>query len=222
MPAVPGEVQAAFWALVLACLTLLTLYVRGLSIGQSQHGQALASVQGAIDQVRASLAGAGGPRPLPVWDQLNDPNPDGTLPAERANECGEECCAMVISFCHGVPVEADYLRFLLGGAKRQPLTTGADLVRILALCNVKAQVLAPSTADLAHEVQRITKGGRVAIALGEWVDPTIQHWVVCVAASLNGWTVADPWGGRKYNAAWPRAQGAYAGQIVEVIQAPDG
>ena len=221
MAPIPGEVQAAFWLLVLAVLSFLTAYVRGLSQGQAQHTEQLASVRGAVERVKDAVGSGGQVAKLTIYDQLNDPNPDGSLPTGRANECGEECCAMVIQWAHHVPVEADYLRFLLGGARRQPLTTGPDLVRILALCNVKARVGSPATGELPAEVQRIVKGGGLAVLLGGWVDPSIAHWVVVTAASINGCTVADPWGGRSYNIAWSKAQGLYGGTIVEVLQRPD-
>lgn len=221
MGAFPPEVVAGFWTLVLAILAGLTLYVRGLAAGQSQHTEALAGIQGAISDVKANLAGGGSPAQLPAYDQLADPNPDGTMPTGRANECGEECAAMVVAWVHGVPMEADYLRYLLGGARRQPLTTGADLVRILALCNVRSSVGSPATGDLAAQVQKINKAGGLAIMLGAWLDPGILHWIVATASSINGCTVTDPWGGRRYNLAWSKAESLYGGTLVEVLSRPD-
>jgi hypothetical protein len=160
-------------------------------------------------------------RPAPLWDQLADPLPNGTLPFWRWEECGEECCAEVIQEQHGVSVIADALRAQLGGPQRRGLTTGADLVRVLALNNVAAAQSGPGAAQVAAALQAITDAGGSAIVLGHWLGPGVLHWVLVTRADAAGCGANDPWGGRRDTWTWPGFQAAYAGDLVHVTRAPD-
>lgn len=165
--------------------------------------------------------GAASARVAPRWDQLRDPLPDGSWPAQRWNECGEECCAMEISRQHGVPLSADALRALLGGPGRVALTTAQDLVRCLALCNVPAAAESVDAAGVAGRLQAITSTGGTAICLGAWVSPGVQHWILVTRADSQGCGANDPWEGRRRVWSWTAFRDVYAGEFVRSQRAPD-
>jgi hypothetical protein len=166
-------------------------------------------------------SGAARARGYPLWNQLGDPDPSGVLPVQRWNDCGEECCAELIARQHGVQVEADYLRFLLGGPRRLGQTTAEDLVKILALNNVAAEVQTPPAPALPVALQAATSKGMAVIVLGRWVAPGILHWVLCTRSDPAGMSANDPWGGVRRSWAWSDAERAYAGELVVVTRSPD-
>lgn len=168
-----------------------------------------------------AAAGAGAAPRYPRWNQLADPLPDGTLPAGRYDECGEECCSMLIYAQHGVPTPADYLRYELGGPGRPPLTTAADLVRILGLCNVPSSAELVGADQVAGRLQRVTAAPGAAIALGTWIAPGILHWILVTRADTAGCGANDPWGGRRRIWTWEEFRRAYAGELVVVTRQPD-
>jgi hypothetical protein len=177
-----------------------------------------------IPTAQAIDAGAGAPssgRPAPVWNQLADPLPDGTLPAGRYDECGEECAAMEIARQHGTSVAADALRAQLGGPGRGPLTTAADLVKILALNNVAAQVVDCPGDKVAALLQEQAGKGHNAICLGQWVAPGIEHWILVTRADATGAGANDPWAGRRRVWTWGAFQLVCSGQLVLITRPPD-
>lgn len=208
-----------------AVLAYLAAWVRSNTLRLNGHDAQLAARTPTAGPrpPRASdlVGGAGGPRPAPLWNQLADPLPDGTLPPQRWNECGEECCAMEISRQHGVPLSADALRALLGGPRRSALTSAQDLVRCLALCNVPAEAEVDSPIDVAERLQAITARGGVAICLGTWVAPGILHWILVTRADHAGCGANDPWMGRRRVWTWVEFRAAYAGELVRSTRQPD-
>lgn len=224
-PVVLQAIGVAAGALILAVLGYCTAAVQAHTreIAAQQALLAAAATPQRVTPSRASdRAGAGAVvRHAPLWNQLADPLPDGTLPAQRFNECGEECCAMEISRQHGVPLSADALRFLLGGPGRGALTTAQDLVRALALCNVPATARDVAIAGVAGEIQSICSAGGSVMALGNWVDPAVLHWILVTRADGQGCSANDPWGGRRRSWGWAAFQAVYAGELVRSMRAPD-
>jgi hypothetical protein len=213
----------ADYNLLLGAVVAATVAVLGYLAAwfRAKTGELTAHV-GAI--AATNTRGGGGrrtdPAP-PVWNQLADPGVGGELPAGRYEECGEECVSMVVMAQHGVPTAADQLRVLLGGAARGPLTTGADLVRLLALCNVPAALEQPDGATLPAALRAICRDGGYAIVLGHWVSGTILHWILVTRADEDGMGANDPWMGRRRTWTWPAAAPLYAGEIVTIVRQPD-
>lgn len=218
-------VGVALGALLIAAFGYLTATLQAQTRALQEHQALLAArlVPGPLRPSRRSdpAGGAAPVRPAPQWNQLADPLSDGTLPAGRFNECGEECAAMEISRQHGVPLSADALRFLLGGASRAPLTTAQDLVRCLALCNVPAAAEATSGEVVAGRLQEITAAGGTAICLGAWVSPGVQHWILVTRADAQGCGANDPWEGRRRVWSWTAFRDVYAGELVTSQRPPD-
>jgi hypothetical protein len=215
-------VNAAIIAFLVVLFGLLSAVTLRLTAAVSKAGGDVDRVRQHVNVTPAAFGvKAGGAGILPAWDQLHDPLPDGSLPPLRANECGEECVAEVVYWVHGVEVSADAIRVaaisLAGGA----LTNAADLVAMLARCNVHAVAAVPQTVVVEKFLLNVVMGRRLVIVLGDWVSKSVPHWVIVYNASTNGVTVSDPWGGRRYNIAWPDFKRLYLGAVVEVTSTPD-
>lgn len=180
-----------------------------------------AAVVGGRRSADRSPGGGGGGRAAPLYDQLRDPLPDGGLPAGRYNECGEECCSMVIHQQHGVEVSADALRAQLGGPGRAPITDGPDLVKILGHNNVAAGIHGWTAAEAPAHITASCAAGRSVIVLGRWLSPTVLHWVLVTTADATGIGYNDPWGGVRGAATWELFGQRYGGQLVTVTRPPD-
>jgi hypothetical protein len=134
----PG-VSSALVAFSAALLTLFTAVCYSLTQQVKANKRDINAVGSKVNEV----AGGGAMVPmrnvtLPVWDQLNDPLPDGSLPAQRFNECGEECVAEVIEWVHGVEIGADALRFLLRGPGGSAITDAWALAKQRRCHGIKA------------------------------------------------------------------------------------
>lgn len=211
-----------FGVAVLGYLTaMVQAHTRAISANQAALLTTLAGRRGAVPAVAHVGGSASAGRQAPLWNQLNDPLPTGALPAQRYNECGEECVAMVIYAQHGVSVEADYLRWQLGGPSRSGLTDGADLVTLLARNNVPAQLVTLASAAMALRLQAITESGKSAIVLGDFDAPGILHWILVTRADSRGCGFNDPWGGVRKAATWADLVPHFDGQLVEVVRVGD-
>lgn len=216
---------AAGVTVLIAALGYLAAQLNAHTRALTESNTALLSVAAAQRPrgARATDQNGGGAtaRPYPVWNQLDDPLPTGTLPSLGYEECGEECCAMVIAAQHGVEVEADALRAQLGGPGGQALTSAGDLVKILGRNNVAAVAISPAVDDLAAVVQAAIGDGRAAVVLGHWLAPGVLHWVLVTRADAAGCGYNDPWGGRRVVRDWADFRALYAGSVVEVTRRPD-
>ena len=210
-----AQLITAAVALAVAMLAYLSAVLRG------QAGAIAQSVHTATRLVSAQAAGGGGRPAYPVWNQLADPGLGEGLPTGRYEECGEECCSMVIMEQHGVPTSADHLRVLLGGPARGPLTNADDLKRLLGQCNVPAAVELVDADGVDAALARITQAGGSAIALGRWVAPGVLHWILVTRADQSGCGANDPWMGRRRTWTWAAFHAAYAGELVVVTRQPD-
>lgn len=193
--------------------------LNGVGAKVDQHDAQIQSLQGG----GAVPPAAPSPSPLayPLWNQLQDPLPDGSLPTGRYNECGEECVSMVLWRQHGVEVAADALRAQLGGPKRTPLTTGADLVKLLNHNHVAASSLNCEAVEAPNQIVAANAEGRGVIALGQWLQPTILHWILVIQSDRLGCTYHDPWGGVQRYKTWVEFRPMFAGELVLVLRRPD-
>lgn len=224
---------ASIGVLVLAWITMVGavgtasiaafVKIRGLLAAINGVGARATAAQELAKAAAAQLGGGAIPaaRGAPVWNQLNDPLSNGMQPAWGAEECGEECCAMVVFAQHGVPVSADALRALIGGSARGPLTNGADLVAILAACNVHAQASSVQASKIAGELLTACQSGFMCIVLGRWVVASVDHWVLVTRADGAGCSANDPWGGRRRSWTWGAFRPLYSGQLVIVTRPED-
>jgi hypothetical protein len=224
-PATMQLIGAAVGALVIALLGYLTAMVQAhtRAIAANQAALAARPAQAPPRSPRASDTAGGGAavRPAPAWNQLADPLSQGGLPAQRYQECGEECCAEVIYQQHGVEVSADALRARIHGAAGTGLTAGPDLVKLLGLNNVAAELHTWPVGEAPAHIQASAAAARAVIVLGTWISPTVLHWILVTAADSAGIHYNDPWGGLKLSIPWATFAERYGGQLVTVTRAPD-
>jgi len=201
--------------LAIALMGFLTAFVRQRTNELTAHLQVITK------QTMPRFRGGGGGAVFPTWNQLTDAGVGGVLPTGRYEECGEECCSMVIMQQHGVQTAADVLRTLLGGPSRGPLTTAADLARLLGMNNVTAAVQPADSAHVAQDLQDVCARGGCAIALGTFVAPGVLHWILVTRADNVGCGANDPWMGRRRIWTWEAFRPLFAGDLVVVTRPPD-
>lgn len=167
----------------------------------------------------ALLAGSGTSRTrasLPVWNQLNDPLPDGNQDAFSTSDCGEECVAEVVYGLRGVVVSAGAIRYMLGGALRTGLSTAADLVSVLRIDNIPSAGVSCGWADALPLLERQSVAGQPSILLGTWLGGSALHWVVATTVADGVLHFNDPWGGSRRKMAYSDALPLYQGSLVLV------
>jgi hypothetical protein len=218
-------IGGALGVLIIAMLGYLTASVQAHTreIAANRAAAAARPAQPPPRSPRATdLMGAGAvARAAPLWNQLNDPLSTGVLPAQRFQECGEECVAEVIYQQHGVEVSADALRAQLRGPQGQAITSGQDLVKLLARNNVGADLRTWPAAEAPVHIRESAAAGRAVIVLGRWISPTVLHWVLVTTADATGIGYNDPWGGLRQTATWAAFGDRYGGQLVTITRTPD-
>lgn len=147
--------------------------------------------------------------PWKFWNQLDDWNVDADGGDEnRINNCGPECCAMILWHLRGVEMSADQLKDWLLGPERTGNTTLAALKRLLTFHNVRASF---QTADPIVISQYAGWGQPVILLQQGMVEPrNAWHFVVAIDADDDGaLVVANPWGGTRDTITaddWARGQ----------------
>lgn len=222
MAAIDPTITAAFDAAVVAALGLVSVVLLKLAASvTTAHIDLAGMLKLLLSAPTTPVAGGGAAVGIPSYDQLHDPLPDGSLPAGRFNECGEECCADIIRWVHGVEVSADALRSLLWGPRGHEITDAVDLAAILAHANVASEVGTQDAVAVKKYLLDVVPRSHPVIVLGNWVSPGVPHWVVVYNCSANGVTVNDPWGGRRYNLSWEAFARLYLNSNVTVQRLPD-
>jgi ABC-type bacteriocin/lantibiotic exporter with double-glycine peptidase domain len=160
---------------------------------------------------------------IPVWNQLNDPLPDGQQDSQNFNDCGEECVAMLIKAYGGPELPAGQIRMLLHGINGTGITTGDDLVRALAMFKdrqgrtIAAHVRSGiDAATFQVEATHAISSGLPVIALGDWVTRGYGHWVVVRGTDETGIAVNDPWGGLNRVISWSDVNALFDGCYVHL------
>lgn len=152
---------------------------------------------------------------LPRWSQLTDRNPDGSLPAQRANDCGEESVAIVYRSTRGVETEADYLRYLIHGPGGAGQTTADDLLTLLRRAWYKPSSYIGQVDQGMVYLKAAIAAQHPVIVLGRWVSPDVLHWVVVAAVGEVHVDYLDPWYGELRTITIADFQAKYAGAMVD-------
>lgn len=155
---------------------------------------------------------------IPVYNQYNDPLPDGMQDPDASTDCGEECIAMVgAAYGYGgIPgfmagqVRVIMRRGLISGLGT---STAEDIKYGLWACfRLGADVLYEEQSKLQGSISDALNARQPVIALGNWDG--VPHWVVVSAVNSEGWTEIDPAGGIVRGRRWLSVFAAYLGAIV--------
>lgn len=219
LPALAAFLVAALGAGALAVRNWVQVKHLGVQVKELQDAAVPATPT--IVAVQQPAASGSGSRLLaaPVWNQLDDPLPDGNLDPQAAMDCGEECVAMAVAACGGPGIPAGVFRALLGGPQRRGSTTAADLSYLLTLFGVANHPRQADPDAAWTEWQHSDVAGFLAIALGYWVTPGFLHWVLVRACDPGTVQFNDPWGGSLRSLDRATAQKLYAGQYIHIDQA---
>lgn len=158
------------------------------------------------------------PLRIPLWNQLNDPLPDGNQDPFASTDCGEECVAMVggaYGFGGVCGYAAGQVRVIIrrGNIGGIGLSTPSDLVYGLKACfKLNATIISGSWAMCESVLKAVIPARRPVILLGNWDGA--PHWVVCCAVNNEGLASLDPWGGYVRHDTWEDAARLYDGSAV--------
>jgi hypothetical protein len=155
---------------------------------------------------------------LPSWKQTGGVLPDGQPDPQQYNDCGETCVVMAIAAIKGVSMEPGAIRQMLGGWARTGLTTGSDLAQALHDCNVSCAATTLGGADAFQQAKNHWAHAMPMIALGEWLDPGVLHWVVIWSWSPSFVGVIDPWTGTKRNISQGDFIRLFRGSLVVITE----
>lgn len=133
-----------------------------------------------------------------------------------STDCGETCAASVLSAWGGPDLAPGAIRQALDLPWNSGSTTGAQLVRFLSECRVRARVLDSSPAAVAQIVRVHVGAGYHVVVLGAWLSPDALHWEVAYDFGRFRCWLMDPWEGRYRWASWRRVGQVAAGSVVLV------
>lgn len=151
---------------------------------------------------------------LPAWSQQQIVLPDGNYDPQRFNDCGETCVAAIVSAVHGTPISPASVRANLGGPLRSGLTTGDDLVSMLAYYHVTAVAEMVPTAELQGFLTSYRNQKMPTIVLGRWPTPgNALHWMLTIGV-VGQWQYINVWNGQHSWLSWEDTERYYAGQVV--------
>lgn len=156
---------------------------------------------------------------IPLYNQNNDPLPDGQQDPQHSNDCGEECASMLgAAYRPNLVLPAGQLRMLLRSNNWQgnALTNADDICWILKNvfnipCHPRYVDFDTSKIEVIHA---LTSNMPVAY-LGKW-DGNEEHWIIPHTLYNMGFVANDPWGGYLHTISWSDASLLYGGQYVHV------
>lgn len=164
---------------------------------------------------------------IPLYNQNNDPLPDGQQDPQHSNDCGEECASMLgAAYRPNLVLPAGQLRMLLRGNNWQgnALTDGDDIVWILKnVFNIPSHTRRVDFTTSKIEITHALQSNMPVVYLGKW-DGDYLHWIIPFELTPNndypksglGFVSNDPWGGWLHQIDWDTAASLYGGQYVHV------
>jgi hypothetical protein len=165
----------------------------------------------------ATLAGgAAGTVAVAPLNQHDAALPTGGIDPAWATDCGETCVAMLVAAKKGVPIGIARIRYLLGKPNTDGRTTGSDLVRALAMCDLAAHERAADATTSLTEIKRNLDVGRTSIVLGNWVSPNMPHWMVALRYNEAVMYFDDPWIGAERALTYADYETKYKGEYVHM------
>lgn len=159
---------------------------------------------------------------IPLYNQYNDPLPDGRQDPFASADCGEECVSMVgAAYGYGgaCGYAAGQVRVIMrrGSLSGIGLSTASDLVYALQACFKLVATDHECEWGTARQVVTVAyEQRRPCLALGLWDGPL--HWVVIARVNNEGVTGLDPAGGFVHMLPWVQFQELYRSSLVELRQ----
>lgn len=154
---------------------------------------------------------------FPTWSQNRDPNPDGSADPFASTSCGEECCSIVLYGLRREYTTAGQVRDAMPGHADHGETTAADLVGFLSrrgLFPLAQYVPGDGLKDL---IRKGIDSTWPIIVLGNFVAPTVLHWVVVIGYGDDHALFIDPWYGRLEALHWSSFLAVCQDTVVTVM-----
>lgn len=152
----------------------------------------------------------------PTWNQNSDPDPTQGADPFATTDCGEECCAIVQYGMGQGYVTETQVRERMPDHQGRGQTSGMDIAGYLNSVGVRAQRLVVAPNNLNMTIRMHVAARLPCILLGNFVSPTVLHWVVAVGYGNDHLLYNDPWDGRMKAMHWEHVKSLFAGEVVSV------
>jgi hypothetical protein len=131
-------------------------------------------------------------------------------------DCGEACCSIALL--------AFGLDFFSPGCVRQAMSlpqhsgfsTADDLASFLEQFRLDVTIEQWTPEELHTGLIHAAESGGLAVVLGAWVYPDLEHWQVSGRRAPDGLWFSDPWTPGRVERTWAEADSLYAGVAVTV------
>ena len=150
----------------------------------------------------------------PVVGQNVAKLPDGSLDPAHATDCGEACLSSALRACWGMNLTPGCIRQSLGLGEGDGSSSAEMLRTWWELTGRKADTTSFGPSVLWSGLAKLRHYGRYAMLLGNWVDPSVLHWVLAYERGTAAVSVMGPWGGGYYNYSFSHLEQYGAGQQV--------
>lgn len=161
---------------------------------------------------------------FPLFNQLTDFTVDGRPDEGRLNNCGEECCAMIVKYVTGVELPADYIKDQIYGEAHTGYSYPNDLATWLSRwASIPSVVVQANSFNMQRIINnQCIDQGLPSILLIDFLQPDVGgHFVCPVAYDEGGLYVADPWGGFRRFIAWTEFPSWTQGLLVRCLRGRD-
>lgn len=140
--------------------------------------------------------------------------PDGAVDPEHANDCGESCLSSATGGLLGLFLAPGCIRMAVSSP--QGYTTAEQLSWFLGRLRIGGAILQPDFAQF----QELRHYGRYLIALGTWIQPTFEHWMLAYEGTGDAVLFMDPWTGLYSKRTKEIFDTQYSLQAVQVNHTP--
>lgn len=151
---------------------------------------------------------------FPTWSQNADPDPSGFADPFAATDCGEECCSIVLFAQMHTYTTAGQVRRAMPGHEKQGETTADDIAHYLEEAGLFPMSLHRNSAQLKSFLKYSLDRDMPSIVLGNFISPTVLHWVVVIGYGDDHCLYIDPWYGRLDAKHWKDFLALAEGDVV--------
>lgn len=153
----------------------------------------------------------------PWWSQRLDTDPSThVLDPYWAQDCGEECVAIVVMAKTRRYLTEQQVRNAIPGHQTTGLTTPSDLQLALQYYGVVSKHYLDAVESVKSAVVEQVDIGRPTLLLGHWIDPAVLHWVVAIGYGNGALFVLEPWAGRVAAYSWGEVHSRATGDELRV------
>lgn len=150
----------------------------------------------------------------PIISQLHAVEPGGIIDPASTTDCGESCCASVISVATSFTVEPGCIREAMNLPRTNGSTTAADIARLLGAMAGKTTIYDGGAKMAWSVLGTLRRHGCYTLILGNWLSVDALHWYLAFARSSDRVECMDPWTATYVDVSREEFNAAFSGQLV--------